>query len=208
MRSSMMVSNHTIENLAAERFAFRDTNEGLNMDYMSYATFILAKKDPTALLNATTLQQHSEQTFQTFFKHFATTANWTYGGASSISKAVYEELSSFRKEAEKFDGVITERIEILIVSLQVIYPSTSMQRHVECLADVLAMVAGSDELIRIVKDFGVESMEKNGINTRLGWFRDKRGDVRWGAEVVDADVEWVDGPENKVEDEQVASSTR
>ena len=75
MHSSMMVANHTIENLAAERFALRDIDKGTNMDYMSYANFVLANKDPTALLNSTLLQQHSEKTFQTFFKHFVTSAN-------------------------------------------------------------------------------------------------------------------------------------
>lgn len=232
MQSSMMVANHTIENLAAERFALRDSNEGLNMDYMSYANFILAKKDPTALLNTTTLQQYSQQTFQAFFKHFAATGRWEYGGANSVSKAAYEEVSNTRNKTEKFDGIITERIEILsmnkvatwlsltilflliiilvilIVSLQVVYPSTCMLRHVECLADDLAMVAGSDELVRLVKDVGVEGMEKDGNVIKLGWFRDKRGNVRWGAEVVHPDVEWVDGPEDEVEDHRVETPAK
>lgn len=87
MRSSLMVSSHTIENLAAERFALRDTDKGTNMHYMSYANYVLTDKDPTALLNAKLLQQHSEKTFQTFFKHFVTSVNWTYDGESSISSA-------------------------------------------------------------------------------------------------------------------------
>jgi hypothetical protein len=38
----------------------------------------------------------------------------------------------------------------------------------------------------------------------LGWFRDRRGIVRWGIEIVDAEgVEWTDGPEESVEDEEV-----
>lgn len=220
MRSSMMVANHTIENLAAERFALRDTDKGTNMDYMSYANFVLANKDPTALLNTTLLQTHSEKTFQTFFKHFVTRANWTYGG--SASRAAYEYHEAYWAQNEKFDGVITERIEvlsmnkvatwlslailfllmiilgILIIALQVVYPHTSILRRVECLADALAMVAGSDELARWVNEVGVEGMERAGIKTRLGWFRDKRGVVRWGVEVVDGNVEWVDGPEQQV----------
>ncbi|KAF2624592.1 hypothetical protein BU25DRAFT_493566 [Macroventuria anomochaeta] len=226
MRSSMMVLNHTIENLAAERFALRDTDKGTNMDYMSYANFVLANKDPTALLNTTLLQQYSETTFQTFFKHFVTTANWTYGDASSVSRAAYEELWGYYKQTEKFNGTITERIEILsmnkvatwlsltilfllmtilvtlVATLQMDYPSTSMLRHVECLADVLAMIAGSDELVRSVNELGVEGMEKAGMKTRLGWFRDKRGTVRWGVEVVDGKVEWLNGPEAEGKDEQ------
>ncbi|KZM27144.1 uncharacterized protein EKO05_0004684 [Ascochyta rabiei] len=229
MRSSMMVANHTIENLDAERFALRDSDKGTNMDYMSYANFVLANKDPTALLNTTLLQQHSEKTFQTFFKHFVATANWTYGGKFSVSRAAYEELWSYQRQAEKFDGIVTERIEvlsmnkvatwlslvilfllmiilvILIVTLQVVYPRTSMLRRVECLADVLAMVAGSDELNKLIGEVGVEGMEKVGIKTRLGWFRDKRGTVRWGVEIVGGNVQWLDGPK-KIEGKKTSES--
>jgi hypothetical protein len=230
MHSSMMVANHTIENLAAERFALRDIDKGTNMDYMSYANFVLANKDPTALLNSTLLQQHSEKTFQTFFKHFVTGANWTYGAEGPGSRAAYEYHEAYWMRSEKFDGIITERIEvlsmnkvatwlsltilfllmivlvILIVALQVVYPRTSMLRHVECLADVLAMVAGSDELVRWVNEVGVEGMERVGIKTRLGWFRDKRGVVRWGVKIVDGNVEWVDGPDEGVREQAIEGS--
>lgn len=224
MHSSMMVANHTIENLAAERFALRDADKGTNMDYMSYANYVLANKDPTALLNTTLLQRHSEKTFQTFFRHFVTSADWAYGGGGSVARAAYEYHEAYGLQNEKFDGIITERVEVLsmnevatwlsltilfllviilitlIVSLQVVYPRTSMLRHVECLADVLAMVAGSDELFRWVTEVGVDGMEKTGIKTKLGWFRDKRGIVRWGIEVADGNVEWVDGPEQQARD--------
>jgi hypothetical protein len=230
MHSSMMVANHTIENLAAERFALRDIDKGTNMDYMSYANFVLANKDPTALLNSTLLQQHSEKTFQTFFKHFVTSANWTHGAEGPGSRAAYEYHEAYWMRSEKFDGIITERIEvlsmnkvatwlsltilfllmivlvILIVALQVVYPRTSMLRHVECLADVLAMVAGSDELVRWVNEVGVEGMERAGIKTRLGWFRGKRGVVRWGVEIVDGNVEWVDGPDEGVREQAIKGS--
>lgn len=212
--SSSMVANHTIENLGAERFALRDTDKGTNMDYMSYANFVLADKNATALLNTTILRQHSERTFQTFFKHFATTANWTYGGPYADSQAVYEE-SSFDRTTGKFNGTVTERIEVLhmskvatwlsviillllmailavlIVGLRVVYPSTSMLRNVECLADVLAMVAGSDELVKLIDEIGIEGMKKAEVTTKLGWFRDKRGVTRWGVEVVNKNVEWI-----------------
>ncbi|KAJ8115377.1 hypothetical protein OPT61_g2973 [Boeremia exigua] len=217
--SSMMVFNQTLENLDAERFTLRDNDKGTNMDFMSYSNFVLSNKNATALLDPATSRKHSEQTFQTFFKHFATTANWTYGGPLSVSRAAYEDIGAFDRTSERFQRTITERIEILsmnevatwlsltilfllmailvtlIVAFQTIYPRTSMLRHVECLADVLAMVAGSDELVRLVNEIGVEGMEKAGIKTRLGWFRDKRGVVRWGVEVVNENVSWVDGPD-------------
>ena len=71
-----------------------------------------------------------------------------------------------------------------------------MQHRVECLADALAMVAGSEGLIGLIEEQGVDGFAKSGRLTKLDWFRDARGDVRWGVELVDAEgVEWVDGPE-------------
>ena len=35
-----------------------------------------------------------------------------------------------------------------------------MLRHVECLADVLAMVAGGDELVRLVDEIGAKGYRK------------------------------------------------
>jgi hypothetical protein len=89
---------------------------------------------------------------------------------------------------------------VVIVALQTVHPSDSMQFHVECLADVLLMVAGSDEVVTMVHERGVEGMKKSGVVTRLGWFRDKTGVVRWGIEAVGGEVEWVDGPEDLEED--------
>lgn len=109
----MMVANHTIENLAAERFALRDTDKGTNMDYISYASFILANKDPIAFLNTSLLQTYSQKTFQTFFEHFVSSANWTYGGEGSVTKAAYEHREAYWVQSEKFDGIITEHIEAI-----------------------------------------------------------------------------------------------
>jgi hypothetical protein len=96
-------------------------------------------------------------------------------------------------------------LSVLIVSLQVVYPTSCVQHHVECLADVLVMVAGSDELKRLMHEQGLEHLETCSVETRLGWFRDKRGVVRWGIEVVDGDVEWLEGPKSSAETERVPS---
>jgi hypothetical protein len=227
----MLVYNHTLENLDAERFTLRDADKGTNMDYMSYSIFFLVGQDPNALLNASILQKYSEQTFQTFFKYFATKANWTHAGDSRIYRAAYEEAPYLSySEWERFNNIVTERIEvlnmnkeatwlsmtilfllmiilvILLIVFQVVYPPTSMLRHMECLADVLAMVAGSDELVRLVDEIGVKGMQKAGIKARLGWFRDKRGTVRWCIDVVDGNMEWVDGPEEETSDERAETS--
>jgi hypothetical protein len=223
LASSWLVHNGSIEDLTSERFAIRDLDKGLNMDFMSYANYYLANKDPTLLLDPEKLLQHSEKTFQTFFKHFAATGTTTLGTGQTRS-AVYDDSRRFLSEEDRINWTLSERIDILtmnetatwlslaiifalivilvvvIVALQTVYSSDSMQFRVECLADVLLMVAGSDEVIRMVHERGVEGMKKSGVMTRLGWFRDKRGVVRWGIEVVGGNVEWVDGLEDLEED--------
>jgi hypothetical protein len=89
---------------------------------------------------------------------------------------------------------------VLIASLQIVYPSTSMQHHVQCLADVLLMVAGSDELVGLVHEHGIIGVENSGVKTRLGWFKDKRAVARWGIEVADGHVEWMGAPEENMDD--------
>jgi hypothetical protein len=218
-----LAHNKSIEDTDNERFNIRDRDRGLNVDFMSYANWHLAGKDSVALLNTTTLLAHSEMTFQTFFRHFVNTGTADlngiprnrYGNSGLPLRPTYENVFS----PDDVNGTYTTRIEILamnetatwislviifllililsilIVSLQVVYPSSCMQRHVECLADVLVMIAGSDELMKVVRERGVEGFEKSEVKTRLGWFRDRRGVVRWGVEVVGRDVEWVDGPD-------------
>jgi hypothetical protein len=162
------------------------------MDFMSYSNYHLVDKDPSALLDPDILLRQSEKTFQTFFKHFTTTERHTFYGTSM--PAVYDivEPLHFDHFSRQVNGTLSERIEILvmnetatwlsltiiflliviliilIVSLQIVYPSTSMQRHVECLADVLLMVAGSDGLLRLVHERGVEGLKKSDVITRVG----------------------------------------
>ncbi|KAI4682014.1 uncharacterized protein J4E88_004901 [Alternaria novae-zelandiae] len=215
---SWLSYNRSIEETASERFNIRDRDRGLNVDFMSYANWNLANKDTESLLNATTLLRHSEKTLQIFFKHFVNSGSSSLSGRWSSSgpeRAAYQRASS-----QPVNGTFTKRVEVLamnetatwlsltilillivilvvlVVSLQIVYPSSCMQHRVECLADVLAMVAGSEGLIGLIEEQGVDGFAKSGRLTKLGWFRDARGNVRWGVELVDAEgVEWVDGPE-------------
>ncbi|KAF9694001.1 hypothetical protein EKO04_007782 [Ascochyta lentis] len=62
----------------------------------------------------------------------------------------------------------------------------SMQRNVECIADVLVLIAGSERLLAIIREKGIETIVKeDSILTRLGWFRDPDGTMRWRIELVD-----------------------
>jgi hypothetical protein len=202
------------ENIWDESFNIRDATLGINMDFMSYSTWFLAQKNSTALLDAATLLEHSQQTFQTFFQHYAGKTRWTDGERIAYIKAD-------KDDSKEIDVTTTDRIEVLamvdsatwlclaitfalvlilitlIITLRIAYPPTLMNRKVECLADMLALIAGSDELLAHVEDKSDDELNRSGIRTRLGWFKDKLGVVRWGIEVES--VEWVERPRHTSE---------
>jgi hypothetical protein len=181
---------------------------------MSYATFHLAQKNSTTLLDLARLAALSEKTLQMFFKHFATMDVRIY--TSTPRQAVYDSYQG--PVRARFEGKITQPVKILtlnetttwlsltiiiililifavlIVARQIVYPSSSMQHPVECLADVLVMVAGSEEFVEVVRESRISHKE---MRTKLGWFRDRREMVRWRIEVVGGEVDWVDGSEGE-----------
>lgn len=59
------------EDLTDKTFNFR--LPGLNVDYMSYAMFSLAQRNPSTLLDPSTLRNISNRVFSTFFQHYAAT---------------------------------------------------------------------------------------------------------------------------------------
>ena len=59
------------EDLTDRTFNFR--LKGLNVDFMSYAMFSLAQRDPAALLDPSILQNFSNIVFSTFFQNYAST---------------------------------------------------------------------------------------------------------------------------------------
>jgi len=84
---------------------------------------------------------------------------------------------------------------VVIVCLQRKYTS-SMFRNVELIADVLVLVAGSENFLKLAQREGVMLKKDGDIKTKLGWFKGRDGSVRWGIEVVGGQnaVEWVDAP--------------
>jgi hypothetical protein len=48
-----------------------------------------------------------------------------------------------------------------------------------------------------VEERGIALKKDREVQTMLGWFKDKDGEVRWGIEVVGGrdPVQWVDAPE-------------
>lgn len=70
--------------------------------------------------------------------------------------------------------------------------------NIDCIGDVLILVAGSDKLLRLIDDMGPRALNGNkSVLTKLGWFQDAGGRQRWGIEVVEV-------PEEPQEDVQVS----
>jgi hypothetical protein len=75
----------------------------------------------------------------------------------------------------------------------------TLVRDVESIADVLVLVARSESLLKLIHETNPKYFVKNQqVLTKLGWFRARDGQVRWGIEVVGdvglGAVEWLDGP--------------
>ncbi|KAJ8110327.1 hypothetical protein OPT61_g6806 [Boeremia exigua] len=201
------------ENLNDDRFNIRDTKRGYNMDFMSYANLYQANMDPLVLLDTDLLLNYSQRTFQTFFQHFASQTGWFDGQLMAYQRATDDN-------ADQVEVTTTQRIEtltmipsatwlsmaiiallvailgILFVSLKVVYPHDTLRNNMVCLADMLALIEGSEGLLWFAERHDIDTLRESGLNTRLGWFKDRTGVLRWGVELVDAPgVEWVEKPE-------------
>ncbi|KAF2035152.1 hypothetical protein EK21DRAFT_84780 [Setomelanomma holmii] len=84
---------------------------------------------------------------------------------------------------------------VTVLSLQRRYTSF-MNRDVQLIADMLVLIAGSDNFLELVAEKGVDLKKNKDIKTMLGWFRDRDGQIRWGVELVGGQnaVDWVDAP--------------
>lgn len=237
MLGAIRLTRRLTQHHSDNAFDIRETNQGENMDLMTYSMYSLVKKDADALLNYTTLVTSANQTFQTFFRHFVNSklstskGNWAY---QEIGDQAFEKLS----KPVIWDGMppikqysasetnrtvvvsVTNRVQVLHMNAAATYLSaaiviwliatatmitciqrkytSSMLRNVELLADVLVLVAGSENLLALVQEKGVELKRDGEIKTKLGWFKGSDGEVRWGVEVVGGrnPVQWVDAPKS------------
>jgi hypothetical protein len=74
---------------------------------------------------------------------------------------------------------------IILASVQRKYYG-GMMRNVECIADMLVLIAGSERLLAVVREKGFDNiLREDNILTRLGWFRDEDGTMRWRIELVE-----------------------
>jgi hypothetical protein len=113
-----------------------------------------------------------------------------------------------RKTSKTITAILSTRVEILRINLVAFWIATGiliwliiviivfasvqrkyyggMMRNVECIADVLVLIAGSERLLAVIKEKGIDTiLRDNNILTRLGWFRDPDGTMRWRIELVE-----------------------
>lgn len=217
-------------------FAFHDDKNGLSMDLMTYSMYLLAEKDPEALLNYTKLATYADRTFQTFFQHFVNSqlsldkggfayqpigdnSMETIGRPRSNGTFIPRDSIPVSNTSRNITASVSHRIRVLHLNVTATYLSTAiliwlifttilvlclqrrytsfMNRDVQLIADMLLLIGGSDNLLELVAEKGVELKKNKDIKMMLGWFRDRDGQVRWGIEVVGGRnaVDWVDAPE-------------
>ncbi|KAJ5239461.1 hypothetical protein N7468_004080 [Penicillium chermesinum] len=78
----------------------------------------------------------------------------------------------------------------------------SLVRNVESLGDVLVLIAGSANFLQVVREIEAGRLSPDdyeNLRTRLGWFMDEEGHLRWGIEMEQSygegpDVNWVTKP--------------
>lgn len=72
------------EDLDDQAFNIRDSEKGLNLDFMTYSMYMKARQDPTAFTNVSALEDFAQKTFSTFFRNFVSsnvslmTGSWAY----------------------------------------------------------------------------------------------------------------------------------
>ena len=213
-------------------YNMRDNRTGLNVDFMSYASYAQANYDPTALLDPEILLNKSQKIFSAFFQHFVNNdisqenGSWAYQSIDSeleIAPPLKGMPASFLPNGEvapRFEdipqrntsrtavGTLSTRIEVLRMNLVAFWISTSilawltvtlivfialqrrylggMMRNVECIADVLILISSSERLMGVIKEKGIDTiLEDDQILTRLGWFKDPDGTMKWRIELTE-----------------------
>lgn len=218
------------EQLSDNTFNIRNNRTGLNLDFMSYAMYIRAKRDSVALLDADVLREHTEKVFTTFFQHYVSSqlsleeGGWAYqpigANLDGVGAKIINPDMKFQNRTSKapvarpaqntqreLTATATERVEVLhmnsiafivcvvllgwlimttlVVVAIVRWHIRNLPRNIQSIADVVVLVAGSDKLLALVREKGVDGLKNQRIKTRLGPFRDSEGNMRWGIEVIE-----------------------
>ncbi|KAF2424497.1 hypothetical protein EJ08DRAFT_595123 [Tothia fuscella] len=248
--SSILVNG--VESLDDNTFNFRDSKQGLNMDFPTYSMFSMLKKDVFALLNSSTMTDMAQKMFTAFFQHYVSSGVSVTDDSSAfqrINASLPEDLGPIitRLEMEgntrhphvlpprlysahqdilhpisttnrTVVATISTQVECLRINHTALWLSTFvlaglsitliiiaalegrylklLLRNVECMADLFVLVAGSENLLRLLRERGIESLcQDKQLLTKLGWFKDYKGEVMWGIEVFE------DGTAREIVDE-------
>lgn len=63
-------------------------------------------------------------------------------------------------------------------------------QNIECIADVLVLIAGSERLLGAIREIGVQTiLREDKLLIHLGWFRDPDGTIEWRIKVIDDEHE-------------------
>lgn len=187
------------EDLEDNTFTFRDPSHGLNMDFMTYSMYAMAGKDPTALLDASLLQNLTQTTLSTFFRHYVSNnLSMTAGGSAyqPINASLPEGMvPPWNKSANTYMdpaprpvsntsrtamAEVHTRIEVLEMNAVAVWLSTAilvwlvattivvavlqrgylknLDRDIECVGDVLVLVAGSERLLDLARKRQLEEL--------------------------------------------------
>lgn len=216
-----------------QTYNIRDETLGVSLDFMTYAMYSLANKDPQELLDASVMESLAQTTFQVLFQHFVSsqvsmeTGGWAYqpinhslpadlaapihSNISRINASYWNALHPNSKTNRTAIVRVNTPIELLQMNTVAVILSVTvigllvlitivisilqhrhlkgLKRNIECIADILVLVCGSDKLLGLLRERGVNGLEKDGdhIMTKLGWFEGADGELRWGIEIVEPD---------------------
>lgn len=229
------ITGHTFmtpESLEDQVFNIRNNQTGLNLDFMSYASYVQTGNDPQALLDKDTLLQQTQKTFTTFFQHYVSstvsyeTGGWAYQPIGASLKDLGPPAPGINPQFEpngkpvvqvadlpaqntrrNATATMTTRVEVLRMNRTAFWLSVALfiwlalttlliavlqrwyfgnlHHNIDCIADVLVLIAGSDNMLAMLKEKGVEGMMKENVNMKLRWFQGDDGAQRWGIEIVD-----------------------
>lgn len=85
--------------------------------------------------------------------------------------------------------LLVTTILIMIVKTRYFSP---IIRKINTVADLAILVAGSDHYLALARKRGMDGLQdRKDFQTHLGWFRRANGEVRWGIELVDENVDWL-----------------
>ena len=82
-------------------------------------------------------------------------------------------------------------ITVLILVIRQKQHVGGIRRNIDCIADVLVLIASSERLLALVREKGMDALIKEDkVCTKLGYFENTDGKTRWGIEVVDIGDVW------------------